>query len=393
MKTVSTSCAALAALALAGMTQASAADANVATSGLHLKISGFIASQVALVLSDTRSDNGGFDRDYDFQANARLIFDVMNTTDSGLEYGGRIRFDSVNRQSGVRITRVYTYVKGSFGTITFGDAPTVADDIGYVYAHDDLVGDMGAGALDFGELLDGDFPLGGGNFYSINATYLAGLTNQDTRIKYTSPTFNGFSFAVDFTPVVGGAGHAGNGGVNDLIDDDETYYENVVTAGLNYQDTFGDWSVRGAATAAYGHGVQTSASGANPHGNDLSVYTLGGKVGYQGVWASVNWVHNDSIALSDKPVDTVIGDLSYRTGPFLASLSYAYTWSGRGNGLESAYTSGTDLQDNHIVGANVTYTLAPGLNTYAEVIYEQQNFRAGKDFENTNLLTGVILGF
>jgi predicted porin len=299
----------------------------------------------------------------------------------------------VNRQSGVRITRVYTYVKGSFGTITFGDAPTVADDIGYVYAHDDLVSDMGAGGLDFGELLDGDFPLGGGNFYSINATYLAGLTNQDTRIKYTSPTVNGFSFAVDFTPVVGGAGHAGNGGVNDLINDDETYYENVVTAGLNYQDTFGDWSVRGAATAAYGHGVQTSASGANPHGNDLSVTTLGGKVGYKGVWASVNWTHNDSVALSDKPVDTVIGDLSYQTGPFLASLSYAYTWSDRGNGLQSAYTSGADLQDNHILGANVTYTLAPGLNTYAEVIYEKQNFREGKDFENANLLTGVILGF
>ena len=142
MKRVLTSCAALAAVALAGTPQAWAADANL-TSGLKLKISGFIASQVALVLSDTRSDNGGFDRDYDFQTNARLIFDVMNTTDSGLEYGGRIRFDSVNRQSGVKVTRVYTYVKGDFGTITFGDAPTVADDIGYVYVHDDLVSDMG----------------------------------------------------------------------------------------------------------------------------------------------------------------------------------------------------------------------------------------------------------
>ncbi|MGF6231945.1 putative porin [Inquilinus ginsengisoli] len=390
MKQVLLGGAALAAMGLAGAMPAVAADTNV-TSGLQLKISGFIGFQSTLVLSD--SQHSSLDRDYDFQSNARVIFDVKNVTDSGLEYGGRIRFDSVNRRDDVNVTRIYTYLKGAFGTLTFGDAPTVADDIGYVYVHDDLVGDMGAGAMDFGELLDGDFPLGGGNFYSINATYLAGLTNQDTRIKYTSPMFNGFSFAVDFTPVVGGADHAGNGGRNDLFDDDETYYENVVTGGVNYKQTFGDWSVRGAATAAYGHGTQTSASGANPHGNDLEVYTLGGQVGYQDFHASVNWVHNESIAVADKPVDTVIGDISYQMGPFLASLSYAYTWSDKGNGLDSQYTSGTDLQDNHIAGANVTYTLAPGLNTYAEVIYEKQNFRAGQDFENANLITGVILGF
>jgi predicted porin len=390
MRTVLLGGTVLAVLGLAGSLPASAADTNV-TSGLQLKISGFIGFQSTLVLSD--SQDSDFGRDYDFQSNARLIFDVKNITDSGLEYGGRIRFDSVNRRDNARITRVYTYVKGAFGTITFGDAPTVADDIGYVYVHDDLVGEMGAGAMDYGELLDGDFPVGGGNFYSINATYLAGLTNQDTRIKYTSPMFGGVNFAVDFTPVVGGAGHAGNGGRNDLFDDDQTYYENVVTAGVNYQDTFGDWSVRAAATAAYGHGTRTSDVGANPHGNDLEVYTLGGQVGYQGIHASVNWTHNESIAAADKPVDSIVSDISYQWGSYLASLSYAYTWADKGNGLNSEYTSGEDLKDNHILGANFTYTLAPGLNTYAEVIYEKQNFRQGGDFENANLITGVILGF
>jgi predicted porin len=380
--------AALAAMSLAGA--ASAADTNV-TSGLQLKISGFIGWQSTLVLSD--SQHSSLDRDYDFQTNARLIFDVKNVTDTGLEYGGRIRFDSVNRRDDVNVTRLYTYLKGGFGTVTFGDAPTVADDIGYVYVHDELVSDMGGGGMNFGELLDGDFPVGGGNFYSINATYLAGLTNQDTRIKYTSPTFGGFSFAVDFTPVVGGADHAGNGGRNDLFDDDETYYENVVTAGLNYEDTFGDWSVRGAATAAYGAGIRTSSDGANPNGNDLEVYTLGGQVGYQGIWASVNWTRNQQLAASDKPVDTIISDVSYRWDRYLLSLSYAYTWTEKDNGLESEYTSGEDLKDNHIVGANFTYTLAPGLNTYAQVIYEKQNFREGADFENANLITGLILGF
>src|SRR5690349_14221077 len=229
---------ALAAAAMIGPMPASAADANV-TSGLQLKITGFIAAQSALVISDTRSDNGGFDRDYDFQTNARMQFDVKNVTDSGLEYGGRIRFDNVNRKVGVQVDRTYVYVKGSFGTITFGDGPTVADDFGYVYAHDELAGAIGAGGMDFGDLLDGDFPLGGGQFYSIDATYLGGLTNDDTRIKYTSPTMDGFSFGVDLTPVVGGANHAGPGGSGDLINDSSTLYENVVTGGVNWDGDVG----------------------------------------------------------------------------------------------------------------------------------------------------------
>ncbi|WP_225773398.1 porin [Inquilinus sp. Marseille-Q2685] len=380
---------ALVAAALIGAMPASAADANV-TSGLSLKISGFIGSQATLSLGDTQNDE--FDRDYDFQSSARMQFDVKNVTDSGLEYGGRIRFNSVNRRDDVQVDRTYVYVKGGFGTVTFGNAPTTADDFGYVYAHDQLSGDMGLGA-GFGDLLDGNFYFGGNEFFSIDATYLAGLSNADTRIKYTSPTFDGFSFGVDFTPVVGGPDHAGNGGRNDLFNDDETIYENVVTAGVNYEQTFDAVSLRLAASAAYGNGVRTSINSDNLSGNDLEVYTLGGQVSSGGIYFSVNWTHNEQTAFTFKPVDTVIGNLSYQWGPFLASASYAYTWADKGNGLDSSYTSGADLKEDHLAGVNLTYTLAPGLNTYAEVIYSKQNFRAGADWESASLGTGIVLGF
>jgi predicted porin len=380
---------ALVAAALIGAMPASAEDANV-TSGLQLKISGFVGSQATLSLGDSQDDE--FARDYDFQTNARMIFDVKNVTDSGLEYGGRIRFNSVNRREDVQVDRTYVYLKGAFGQVTFGNAPTTADDFGYVYAHDELNGDMGLGA-GFGDLLDGNFFLGGGDFFSIDATYLAGVSNADTRIKYTSPTFDGFSFGVDFTPVIGGPDHAGNGGRNDLFNDDETVYENVVSAGVNYEQTFDSVSVRVAASAITGNGVLTSGSGANPGGHDLEVYTLGGQVGSGGITASVNWTHNEQTARADKPVDTIIGDLSYQFGPFLASASYAYTWADKGNGLNSSYGNGEDLKDNHMAGVNLTYTLAPGLNTYAEVLYEIQNFRQGSEWESASLGTGIVLGF
>ncbi|OWJ59876.1 porin [Inquilinus limosus] len=385
---------ALVAAAVIGSMPALAADATPVTSGLQLKISGFIGSQATLSLGD--SSNSDFDRDYDFQSSARLQFDVKNVTDSGLEYGGRIRFNSVNRQDNVKVDRTYVYVKGGFGTVTFGNAPTTADDFGYVYAHDQLSGNMGLGA-GFGDLLDGNFYFGGNEFFSIDATYLAGVSNADTRIKYTSPTFDGFSFGVDFTPEIGGATHAGNGGRDDLFNDGNTIYENVVSAGVNYEQTFDSLSVRVAASAIYGNGVKTSVfndgSDANPNGNDLEVYTLGGQIGSGGILASVNWTHNEQTAAADKPVDTIIGDLSYQWGPFLASASYAYTWADKGNGLNSSISSGTDLKEDHLAGVNLTYTLAPGLNTYAEVIYSNQKFRAGRDNESASLGTGIVLGF
>ncbi|WP_081991499.1 porin [Inquilinus limosus] len=387
---------AIVAAALIGAMPASAADANV-TSGLQMKISGFIGSQATLSLGDEQNED--FARDYDFQSSARLQFDVKNVTDSGLEYGGRIRFDSVNRQDNVKVGRTYVYVKGDFGTVTFGNAPTTADDFGYVYAHDQLSGNMGLGA-GFGDLLDGNFYFGGNEFFSIDATYLAGVSNADTRIKYTSPTFDGFSFGVDFTPVIGGSTHAGNGGRNDLFNDGATIYENVVSAGVNYEQTFDSLSVRVAASAIYGNGVKTrdltgdpTDLGSNPNGNDLEVYTLGGQIGSGGILASVNWTHNEQTAAADKPVDTIIGDLSYQWGPFLASASYAYTWADKGNGLNSSISSGEDLKEDHLAGVNLTYTLAPGLNTYAEVIYSKQNFRSGRDNESASLGTGIVLGF
>jgi hypothetical protein len=390
---------ALVAAALIGAMPASAADAANVTSGLQMKISGFIGSQATLSLGDSEE---GFDRDYDFQSSARLQFDVKNVTDTGLEYGGRIRFNSVNRQDNVKVDRTYVYVKGDFGTVTFGNAPTTADDFGYVYAHDQLNGNMGLGA-GFGDLLDGNFYFGGAEFFSIDATYLAGVSNADTRIKYTSPTFDGFSFGFDFTPEIGGASHAGNGGRNDLTNDGNTVYENVVSAGVNYEQTFDSLSVRVAASAIYGNGVKTNVfvdpngpddqPNANPNGHDLEVYTLGGQIGSGGILASVNWTHNEQTAAANKPVDTIIGDLSYQWGPFLASASYAYTWADKGNGLNSSISSGADLKEDHLAGVNLSYTIAPGLNTYGEVIYSKQNFRSGRDNESASLGTGIVLGF
>jgi len=373
------------ATAVGGTGAVQAADANV-TSGLSVKINGWIGFMAGL--SITRTDNDNLDRDYDFLSGARLQFDVKNVTDSGLEYGARIRMNNVDRKNNVTVDRTYLYVKGGFGTITFGDAPYAIGDIGYVYAHDTLNGKLGLGA-GWGDGLDGKFNLfaPSDTFYAIDPTYgIGGLNGKDTKIKYTSPSFSGLSFAVDFTPLAGGNSHAGPGGVNDLVNDSSSRYENIVTGGINYANTFDGTSLRVSGSAGYGNGVSGN--------HDYEAYSAGGQVGFaNGFAASVVWVHFASTYRADKSIDSITGDLSYATGPLVFSVGYAYATAEKGNGLKSSFTNGKDLQTNHSVVGSLLYNVAPGLNGFTELSYERNEFRTGRDFEATSLTSGLAISF
>jgi hypothetical protein len=373
----------------------SAAQADIA-----VKINGWVGFMGGLFVS--RTDTDTLDRDYDFVSNARLQFDIKNVTDSGLEYGARIRMNNVDRKNNVTVDRTYAYVKGGFGTITAGDAPYASVDIGYVYAHDTLNSKLGLGA-NWGDGLDGKFNLFGGSdtFYAVDPSYgIGGLSGKDTKVKYTSPSFGGLSFAFDFTPVAGGKNaaasghgtgggsndHAGNGGLNDLTDDATTRYENVVTAGLNYATTFDGTSLRLAASAGNGNGVSGN--------EDYEAYTLGGQVGFaNGFAASVNWVHFASTFRAHKAIDSITSDISYATGPFVASVGYAYATAEKGNKLSSSFTNGADLQANHSAILSLLYNVAPGLNTFTELAYERNEFRTGRDYEATTLTSGLAIAF
>jgi hypothetical protein len=378
------------ALAVAAMA-AAPASADVAVT-----IHGFVGAQAALVL-DSNGQNGDRDRDYDFLNKSRLQFDIKNVTDSGLEYGARIRFENVDRKNGIQVNRTYVYVKGGFGTFTFGDQPGVGADMAYVFAHDAAISNMGL-AGGFADNVDGLYAYGGGDFFSLDPSYHT--VGNDTRVKYTSPSFGGLSFAVDFAPVIGnGTSHVGNAGPADLTNDANTIWENSVAGGLYYSSDFDGLSVIGSGTATYGNGVSGHY--------DLETYSLGGQLGSGGLTGSIDWINTSkgfAGGQTDKAFNSLTGSLSYVVGAFEFGLGYSYTWAEKNNNLAgSLSSSGFDLKDNHIVSGTVVYNLAPGLNTFGEVTWEQQNFRkrdAGgvavvdsNSADNTILMTGLHVSF
>jgi hypothetical protein len=387
-----TALAAAAAMAAPAM----AADANV-TSGLSIKLSGFVAFEAAAIID---TDTRGMDRDYDFNSNARFQWDIKNVTDSGLEYGGRIRMNNMNRKQNITVDRTYVYVKGGFGTVAFGDQPATGPDFGYFFAPDTILNAPGG----YGDNLDGNYRYGGADFFSLDPTYHSGLGNQ-TSIKYASPNIGGFIFGVTFTPVISASSALSNGttGSGDLSNEGQLY-ENVISGGLGYENEFDGTSVKVRGTATYGNGID--------HNFDLETYTAGAEVAFGGIDASVVWVGTPSgfaNGETNRDFNTFAVGLGYTWGDFAFGLGYGYTWADSGNDLTgSGGDRFRDVKDNHLAGVTVAYQLAPGLRTYGEVIYEIQNFRqtlvthddGSSDYERKNsswsqtvLQTGISVAF
>jgi hypothetical protein len=387
---------ALAAAALVAM-PVLAAEKPV-TSGLDMKISGFVAFEAGLVIG---SNDDGRDREYDFNSNGRLQFDIKNVTDSGLEYGARIRMNNANRRDNVTVDRQYVYVKTpEFGILTLGDSPQVAGDFGYFFAPDDILNAQGG----YGDNLDGNYRYGGGDFFSLDPTYHSGL-DKSTSIKYSSPSFGGFIFAVGFTPVIsnnvkGSSGlSSGTTGRADLFNTGQVF-ENAISGGLGYESEFDGTSIKIRGTASYANGVGNNY--------DLETYSFGGQVGFGGIVASAVWVgtpsgfgvgtangssvtHTVEAGNTDKSFNTIGFGLGYSLGNGVnLGLGYAYTWAEKNNDLFGTDSSKLDLKDNHVAVATVNYTVAPGLNTYAEVVYEIQSFRKKGIFNNDGDLVDTV---
>ncbi len=189
-------------------------------------------------------------------------------------------------------------------------------------------GSVMVGAIEAGNGILGLVNAGGPTTYGLdNGTTLAGASNVDI-LKYTSPSFNGFSVAVATLDSVGGAG-AQNGGANSLYA--ISYKAGALTAAADYT-AYGS-----AAAATADKRTRVSAS-----------YNLGfGNVG-------VGFENNNRGALADKS-ERAVG-FNMPVGPWLLGAVYA-----------SSKVTGT-------AGNNTGYDLAAQYNlsktTYVALQYQ-----------------------
>lgn len=211
--------------------------------------------------------------------------------------------------------------------------------------------------------------------------FWSGIGNEYTISKavYFSPQFSGFDFAVSFAPNTTPNNDAACGvaasGCNSLststVASDAQRATNMFEAMGRYQGTIGGLGIYGIAGYSGSGNVSAPAQLTAPTGyNGFSVGDVGLVLTYAGISVGGNVIFgamNGQVGLQPKGAPSAVGWLAgvqYTSGPFYVAAAYMnYQEQGQPTmtGKSQAYNDGVAL--------GTGYTLAPGLNLYAEYLY------------------------
>jgi outer membrane protein OmpU len=185
------------------------------------------------------------------------------------------------------------------------------------------------------------------------------LTNDATKISYYTPSFDGFSVGVSFTPTQSVIDSDDNNGqfIANKNGDDAMEAENVVEGGLIYDDEIGEVGVQTSLVGMYGklkNGGEEDLGGidwwAANYGAALDIF------GFQ-VAAGVGTDH-----LGDQDHQFMTAGIGYGYGPVNTSITYAWIWDSNNDFSEA---NGVDKPRNLVFSAD--YALAPGLSLQGDL--------------------------
>ena len=285
--------------------------------------------------------------------------------DNGLKVGGRIELEG--ESTGDQIDQHYLVLAGGFGEFRLGsinsgrysfgwntDAPAVGIGINSGWMSG-LVAPQNAS---------------GARFRSVGISTVIDFSNDESKITYFTPRFNGFQLTASWTP----RGHAttsgsvGQGGSTFFFTgpaDENLINTNGIDVGLSYSGDFDGVGIEvqaGIATA------DASNQADNAGLDDPFAYNGGLAVSYAGFTVAASFaVIDDELGLSCMGVavgmatcassnegDSFNIGVGYSTGPWDFSLTYF-------TGEEEGLTAIPGDDENSFVEIAASYTLGPGL--------------------------------
>ena len=353
-----------------------------------------------------------------FRSDTQVDFKIDGKNEAGLGYGGEVDLladttaDVQGR--GVNASKTFVYVDGNWGRFELGsnvgadgtlkvDAGTIARATGgvngdwsyFANAHDQF-------------LAQAALPLAYGNVGTQNgissANYLGDHTEENiNKITYYTPRWQGLQVGVSYLPdqTNTGQGSVAFNGPN-RTDELAGLASNIWSAGINYDNKFGDFGIALAATGEYGKSQLATYE-------DLKAWNAGAKVSYMGfslAGSYGDWGKSETLT-ADNSKKTYYWDLgaAYEYGPFGASVTYlnstvdcgtAITGAGINAGCLAADAGHKNKFDS--ISTGVDYKLAPGLTPYAEVTW--YNEKVGTPVAATNpnndgyvIIVGTQLNF
>jgi outer membrane protein OmpU len=358
----------LATTALAGASLlATSAVAGTPTVGdnLEVSISGTVRFSIAHGSADT--DNG---RGYSFTTDeSEVAFNAKATSDSGIDYGLSIEIQTQPDDT-ANTDEAWVFLAGDFGRVELGDQDG-ASGRAFVRGANVMAGRGG-----FDGPTGRHFDFGGAAKRKSPGT---NVTSDDPKAIYFTPRIAGFQAGVSWTPDTGATGGkigAGNGD-----------FENVVSVGANYSQTFGDVTVTVAGMAEFGDAEDEAVN------EDAEIWGIGAKVDIAGFSVGGGYVDfNDTgITKADAVGGADAGSwwdiaASYKTGPWKASIGAFFGTNDNAAGL------GESEVDIYSIG--VTYNFAPGLDIKGDINFiDVDNAGTAMDNEGQTAVLSVQASF
>ena len=319
------------AIALAGAFASPAASAE-----WDLSIGGYMEQQAAFATSNNDGIPGDFDG-LDTKSDMEFYVSPSITLDNGLVFGAQMQFEG-GAAGGV--DEPFGFIRGSFGRLVIGDDDNAGNSMQYG-APDVTYFNINSGS-------DTTYLPFAANFIT-TTTYIS-IAGDASGLHYYTPRMAGFQIGVSYS-------RDGLDSTTDGQQDTSAVLHDVLGAGINYVNDFGDFNIALA-------GGYTEAS--NPGSGDPSAWSAGINVGFGGFTIGGSYADNKNNARGAEIFDVGV---SYGTGPWGVSATYVH-----GKLTESGNMSGEPTIDKFLIG--LSYDLATGVNLGAIAAYVEGDSNA-----------------
>jgi len=370
-----------------------------------MELGGFFTTWFGYADPDVAANGSTSVGEFTSVQNAEVYFKMRGELDNGLKVGGRIELEG--ETTGDQIDQHYLTLSGGFGELRVGsinsgrysygwntDAPAVGVPINSGWMSGFVAAQNNSGL----------------RFRSVGLSTVIDFSNDESKITYFTPRFNGFQLTASWTP----RGHAttsnsvGQGGSTFFFSgpaDENIINTNGFDLGLSYS---GDFDGVGVEVQA-GLATATASNQADNSGlDDPFAYNGGIAVSYSGFTVA------GSFAVVDEPLGllcsgTAVGvaacassnegesfnvGIGYSTGPWDFSLTY---FQGEEEGFTAASPFGAGGDDeNTFVALAASYTLGPGLRTSFSILdIDLDGGRPGSVDDNDGIAVvwGIHAGF
>lgn len=360
-----------------------AADAQAADP-IKVGVGGFMTQRFGYATTDINPSSTTNDYDgFDVKQDAEIHFLGSTKLDNGITIGVVVELEAAGvggssslsgaQTAADQIDEEFLFVTGSFGRIEIGSTNTAAYKM--AYRHDSASGSLSTN--------EGVIP----RWIRVPATFTNAdntsplLSNDRDQITYYTPRWVGFQLGLSYIPSATEAQYvvtmpdrksAGNS-LNDGF-----------SAGLNYDNKFGDFAVKVAAVWENHQGRDGTTD------DDATAWGVSTILGFAGFTAGASYLNVDYAGTAGA---TVSGDLDvfhlglgYRFGA--TYVTGTYTW-GESPGVKD--TAGDD--ESKLWMLAVSHDIGPGVSVHGSIFGADWDNESGTDTDGWGAVVGITTRF